>query len=64
MTEKEVKSKMEDAINEMHKIIIEADTENKKAYAANALSGLVTRYKEMFGLTPEQPVELKSVKSF
>jgi hypothetical protein len=65
MKNSEIKQKLEDAINEMHKLTMDTkQTPNTRAYSANALSGLVSRYKDMFGIENEEPTRLKSVKNF
>lgn len=54
MKESELRIKMEEAIDAMQAIILDKEEEaSKKTNAANALSGLVTRYKETFGLEPD-----------
>ena len=56
----EIKKKLEESIIEMHKISVDEEREDgKRIYAANALSGLVSRYKEMFGFQQDEVAPLK-----
>lgn len=56
---------MQDAINRVHEDVTDEESNsNQRAYSANALSGLIRSYKEMFGAAPEEPGKLKSVKNF
>jgi len=55
LTQKDLREKMEDAIESVHNDIQNPDlNSNQRAYSANALSGLVRSYREMFGVAPEK----------
>jgi hypothetical protein len=65
LTAKELREKMEDAIEKVHAdVVSEESSTNQRAYSANALSGLVTRYKDLFGVVPEEKTKMKAVKNF
>jgi hypothetical protein len=65
-TDPELKQKMSLAIDEMIAVLeSDEETANQKTQAANALSGLVQRYKKLFNTAPEKgDKKLKSVKNF
>lgn len=56
---------MELGIKKMREIL-EDDKSGKQemVQAANAMSGLINRYKDIFGFKPEKETELRSVKNF
>lgn len=65
LTQKELREKMEDAIEKVHNDINDPElNSNQRAYSANALSGLVRSYREMFGTAGEGEGKLRSVKNF
>jgi len=64
-TKSELRKKMHDAIESVHDDVKNSKlNSNQRAYSANALSGLIRSYKEMFGEAPEEKTKLKSVKGF
>lgn len=65
LTQAELRQKMEDAIEKVHKDVNDKSlNSNQRAYSANALSGLVRSYREMFGTAGEGETKLRSVKNF
>ena len=63
-TDSDLMEKMHNSINAMEKIVTSEDDGHRQIQAANALSGLVRTYKDMFGVAPEEKTKLKSVKGF
>jgi hypothetical protein len=66
--ESEVREKMYDTIQSMYETANDATLDaGKRVNAANTLSNLCSRYKEMFGFEPEVNVgesKMTAVKSF
>jgi|GEM_PF-5753403 len=64
MNRNDLREKMEDAINKVHADIVNPDySSTQRANSANALSGLIRSYREMFGMEPE-PGKLRSIKNY
>jgi len=64
-TDEELKGRMTLAIEKMVGVLEDEDDAHKKVQAANALSGLVKRYKELFKDShSEGEAKLRSVKNF
>lgn len=65
LTKTQLRENMELGIEKMRDILEDDDSgKQEKVQAANAMSGLVNRYKEIFGVAPEGDGELRSVKNF
>lgn len=67
LSKQDLREKMEDAIESVHNDVLNTElNSNQRAYSANALSGLVRSYKDMFGVAPEKGEETlrRVTKSF
>ena len=47
-----MREQLEQVIETLHYDAINADTEGKRAYSANALSGVIKKYHDVFGELP------------
>lgn len=63
LTNDDLREHLEESIKRMREIV---DTEDagKATNAANAISGLVARYKDLFGTEITEPIKMKAVKNF
>ena len=48
-----MREQLEQVIETLHHDAINADSEGKRAYSANALSGVIKKYVDVFGAMPE-----------
>jgi hypothetical protein len=64
LTNEEIREKMETTIRDLYDTIQRETEAGKKANLANAMTNMIARYKEMFGVEQVDPVKLRSVKNF
>lgn len=65
LTDSELRQYLEESIETMRGIVTNETAEDgKRTNAANALSGLITRYKELYPVASEEPSKMRAVKNF